>query len=566
MKTYLVYFFLVIFSATSLLAQNRPPAEVDNTIRATVQLMMGPDDADFSDFIQRNFSKKGKFSGSIQELENNLKKIKQATHGAGGVDIAVSNEVFRIIFSEGASATLVLIFDPDEPGKIKLLDLANTDPSKMSDQEKFENAMRMRVQRMESLATLEMESEFVEFIKENFSPGFISTTDRNGLIQDLKSVGLAAATSSVINVKPGSSQNEAVLVLKGSKSAEVSFSIEDVDPYRIDRFVVNTNVSALDDDNTNALIALNWKTYKDVLLEEASKGFSGAVLIVRNGKVVHQQGYGFANKSNVLKNSSKIIFDVGSVPIDFTRAAILKLVDDGKISFDDPIDKFIDNVPADKKRMTIEHLMTNKSGLHNFHGDDSKDVDHDLSWISREEAINRMLSRKLLFEPGSDVSPSHSGYGLLAAIVEIVSGKTYEAFLKDVFFTPLKMKNTGPYGESATLNPRMMAVGYGKQVSDPNIPAKWGPTSWLIKGSGGMVSSPSDLYLWNKGLHDGKILSEKSKEFYSKGKFSVGGSERGFFTVYTRSPDNAVVICSNADRSEYPDVMRLFRSLENLYK
>lgn len=81
-----------------------------------------------------------------------------------------------------------------------------------------------------------------------------------------------------------------------------------------------------------------------------------------------------------------------------------------------------------------------------------------------------------------------------------------------------------------------------------------------------MVSNPSDLYLWNKGLHEGNILSQKSKEIYRQGTIAIGGSERGYFTSYVRSADNTVIICSNSDPSAYPDAMRLFQSLANLYE
>ncbi len=422
-----------------------------------------------------------------------------------------------------------------------------------------------RLRKIESLPNYTFDAEFEDFITENFSTSYISQNPIGEIVLLLRKLSVSVASASMLGVKRAADGKGAILELRGGKSADVLVNVEENAPFGINRFEVDNNVSFLNK-KEDELFPVTWADYKDLLKQEASRGFSGVVLLAHNGNIVHQEGYGLADRIAGVKNNDQIIFDVGSIPIDFTRAAILKLVDQGKVSYTDPITKFIENVSDDKKRITIEHLMTGRSGLHNFHGDGAKDEDQDLTWISRDEAINRMLSRALLFEPGTDVSPSHSGYGLLAAIVEIASGKTYEAFLNENFFIPLKMKNTGPYGDESGLNPLTMAVGYGKQASKPNIPTNWGATSWLVKGSGGMVSNPTDLYLWNKGLHSGKILSQKSKDLYSQGKISIGGSERGFFTAYLRSPDNTVIICSNSDRAEYPDAMRLFQSLASLYK
>ena len=179
-----------------------------------------------------------------------------------------------------------------------------------------------------------------------------------------------------------------------------------------------------------------------------------------------------------------------------------------------------------------------------------------------------MLSRPLLAEPGMVYTPSHSGYGLLAAIVEIISDMSYEAFLEKNFFKPMGLKNTGPYGNEVRYKSQEMAVGYMKQVSQPNIPTQWGNTSWLIKGSGGMVSTPLDLYKWHKQLKKGNYLSSKSKKEYgfrSRGS-SRGGSERGYFTACSKDPDNMVVVCSNSLGTEYSDIDMLFRSLLKIHK
>ena len=566
MKSVRLILFLVTTLSMTAFGQQGPPAEVDNTLRATVQFLMNSDDTDFKGFVKKRFSKKAKAATDIQTLENNLKAIKAATKGAGGVDIAVNNDLYKIIFSEGNDATVAIIFDQNEIGKISSIQLLEQkDPSQMIEEDKLYDALTSKVQKIESLPILKSDEALNQFIEDNFTPEFIAKRSKAEILEMLKESSIAVATAMTIGLRPYEAKEGSgvVLELRGQRSADVSFAIEVVAPYRINWYEINKNVKVIDM-NKN-LIPMTWKNYQSKLFEEEAKGFSGVVYLIKGGEIIHAQGYGYANKESKVKNSKNTVFDIGSIPIDFTQAAVLKLVDMGKINLSDPIAKFIKDVPSDKKSITISHLMNDQSGLFNFHGNYEKDDDMDLTWISREEAIQRILDSKLLFIPGEEVAPSHSGYGLLAAIVEIVSEDSYESFLIKHFFTPLGMKNTGPYGKESNISPELMAVGYGKQASQPNIPANWGPTSWLIKGSGGMVSTPYDIYLWNKGLHKGEYLSENSREIYSKGSMAVGGTERGFFTVYSRDAANMIIIFNNAN-SEYSDTFMLYKSLTSLFK
>lgn len=564
MKSTTLIISLIIVQSFTVFGQQGPPAEVDNTLRATVQLMMD-DDIDFKGFIKKRYSKKAKKATDLQTLENDLKIIKEATKGAEGIDIAVENNLFKIIFSEGNDAIVAITFDKDEIGKISTIMLSEQkDPSQMTEEDKFYSALMNTVRKIESLPKLKSDEALNQFIEDNFTPEYITKHSKIEILEMLKESSMAVATSMTIGSTPYEAKTGSgvTLELRGQKSLDVSFVLEDTSPYRIKWYDVNKEIKAPDMDEN--LIAMTWTNYQDKLNEEQAKGFSGVIYLVKDGDIVHAAGYGYANKENNIKNSKTTVFDIGSIPIDFTQAAILKLIDMGKINFSDPITKFIKNVPSDKTGLTISHLMLDQSGLLNFHEDVEKDEDFDLSWITRDEAVHRILQSKLLFKPGEDDAPSHSGYGLLAAIVEIISEVSYEDFLQKHFFEPLGMKNTGPYGKESNISPKLMAVGYGKQASKPNIPANWGPTSWLIKGSGGMVSTPHDLYLWNKGIHKGNLLSESSGQFFSKGKMSVGGTERGFFTVYLRDSKNMVIICANA-HNEYADTFRLFHSLTALF-
>lgn len=308
-----------------------------------------------------------------------------------------------------------------------------------------------------------------------------------------------------------------------------------------------------------------WDNLNARLDEEETKGFAGTVLVVHDGKIVLHQGYGLANRERNIQNGTETIFAIGSVPIDFTKGAILRLEEQGKLRTRDPITNFFDNVPADKTTMTIDHLMSARSGLPNFHHVDGEDPDADLSWIDRDTAVKRILSASLLFPPGEGDAHSHSAWVLLAAIVEIASKQHYADYLRDQFFKPAGMTHTGNHEDCERFSDDEFAVGYGGQsVGKLNIPKYWGKTSWLVMGSGGMQSTPMDLYRWNQGIRTGKTLSAETAKKYWHGGVLAGGDDRGFFCLYNEGPGDMFIMSSNAHTRQGDEVSAVGRRLAEM--
>jgi CubicO group peptidase (beta-lactamase class C family) len=282
----------------------------------------------------------------------------------------------------------------------------------------------------------------------------------------------------------------------------------------------------------------------------ARNGLDGAILVTRDGEVVLNAGYGKANREANFDNTTDTIFAIGSCPIDFTHAAVLRLKDSGKLNLNDPITRFFDNVPEDKHSITIHHLMTQRSGLPNFH-DIPTDKDPNHTFIDRDEAVRRIFAQQLLFEPGQGIAPSHSAWGLLAAIVEIQSGQTYPEFTREHLFNPAGMKDTGFNGEE--LPEERVAVGYGyRNAGQPNSPPHWGKTSWLVMGSGGQVSTLSDIHRWEVAMHEGRILSKESTEQYlAAGRgTSRDGNMYGFEFYHSHNPDSLFMLICNSINSQ----------------
>lgn len=225
-----------------------------------------------------------------------------------------------------------------------------------------------------------------------------------------------------------------------------------------------------------------------------NKGFSGTVLIAKGNKIILNQGYGFSDLRKTAKVKSETKFYIASITKQFTALAILKLEEQGKLKTTDYIGKFFKNIPPDKAQITIHHLLAHTSGLaQNYTAD---------GVINRDEMVKAVLGEPLKNPIGEKFGYGNDGYSLLAAIVEIVSGQTYESFIKQNLLNPAKLKNTGFWGEK-----NVLIADTKKEISsDVKMP------NWGFRGSGGMYSTATDLYKWQQALFANKILSKKSRE------------------------------------------------------
>lgn len=274
------------------------------------------------------------------------------------------------------------------------------------------------------------------------------------------------------------------------------------------------------------------------------------MLIVRDGKVVLDRGYGLANRELGIPNGPDTIFAVGSHPIDFTHVSLLWLAQQGKLDLSTPISTFFEGLPADKRTITVEHLMTGGSGLPDFH-DRPGDRDPDHSWIDRDEAMRRIFESELLFAPGTGDEHSHSAWGVLAAIVEIVSGESYQDFTRKHLYGPAGMADTGFNGDPVPKE--RLAIGYGRRSDgEINAPPYWGKASWLVLGSGGQISTTRDTSRWLSALRDGKILEpEWAERFFGPGPgANRNGDDYGFEMFVYHGPMAAsyAILITNANK------------------
>lgn len=241
-------------------------------------------------------------------------------------------------------------------------------------------------------------------------------------------------------------------------------------------------------------------------------GFSGAVSLIKDGRVILRKGYGESNEEKHVPNSSQTVFDIGSLAKQFTAVSILILEGRKELAISDPIDKYLDSVPADKKAITIEQLLTHTSGLDSDFPFAPEYVEKYYEPVNREEAVGRILKTELIDSSGNSFSYSNQGYVLLAAIVEEVSRRPFNDFLVEELFEPAGMVTTGFLGSGLPkVDSSLIARGYDENGERLNL-ADLSPEAWSDKGGGQVVSTIEDLEKWWTAIRDRKFLSKAQTE------------------------------------------------------
>jgi CubicO group peptidase (beta-lactamase class C family) len=268
-------------------------------------------------------------------------------------------------------------------------------------------------------------------------------------------------------------------------------------------------------------------------------GFSGAVLIAKDGQIVLEKGYGAANRQTMQPYTADLVSCIGSVTKQFTAAAVLALEMDGKLSISDPIAKYLPAVPADKATITIHHLLTHTAGFRGDLGGSDEEP------IARDALVARVLAAPLVSRPGERFEYSNEGFSLAAAIVERVSGKGYEAYLRERVLLPAGLRDTGYLAPAWPLD--RLPMGY-TQEGEPwgrVFENGWLPDGpgWYLRGNGGIHSTVGDLYRWHVALESTKVLSAEAIAKYQTGHVTSMGNERyayGWGVVTTRRGTKAI--------------------------
>lgn len=290
------------------------------------------------------------------------------------------------------------------------------------------------------------------------------------------------------------------------------------------------------------------------LNNSVENGYSGSVLVAKNGKILLSKAYGWADRNKKIPNEPNTIFNIGSVTKQFTAAAILKLQEQDKLKTSDKISKYFPQVSDDKRNITIHQLLTHASGIPPQTGGFRYDE------ASKQKFIEDFSHAELMYPPGTKYTYANANYILLAAIIEEVSKQDYESFLREKFWNPLQMNNTG-YKRKPNANVQL-AYGYYFNYTDGKW-EDWGTTPehlpqnsnhWYSIGKGDIYSTTEDLFKWLLALEQNTVLSADSKRLMetayipeNKGKTSFYGYGWAIFN----SENNTKIVTHNGSNGIY---------------
>ena len=312
------------------------------------------------------------------------------------------------------------------------------------------------------------------------------------------------------------------------------------------------------------------------------RGFMGSVLVATDGNVLLDKGYGFANVEWDIPNTPDTKFRLGSITKQFTATAVLQLVEQGKLSLEDSVAKYVPEAPEAWRPITIHHLLNHTSGIPSY-TDLPSFATPALRRVPLKPLDIVLLSKDkpLLFQPGEGYRYNNTGYVLLGHIVETVSGMKYDEYLQEHVFKPLDMTDTGYDWTRPVLKKRASGYGYNRDRKrytnadflDMSLP----------HAAGSLYSTVRDLYKWHQAVSAGKLLSKQSLEkMFAPGRNNYaygwavektptgtwighGGGIFGFSTVIFRSADRdaVVIVLSNLENGDAAGLGRQLREALN---
>jgi CubicO group peptidase (beta-lactamase class C family) len=229
-----------------------------------------------------------------------------------------------------------------------------------------------------------------------------------------------------------------------------------------------------------------------------------AVLVARDGRVLFEKGYGLARVEEGVPATPQTKFRIGSITKQFTAAAILKLQEEGRLSMNDRLTKFIPDYPR-VDQVSIHHLLTHTSGIKSFTSKPDF-INSVTKPVKVEEHIQSFKNDPFDFDPGTKFLYNNSGYFLLGYIVEKASGQSYADYLRLKFFEPLGMKDSGVHRSDTKLERE--AIGYSFEGGAFKKATDWDMSQ--AGGAGALYSTVQDLNRWNEAVFAGKVLTADS--------------------------------------------------------
>jgi CubicO group peptidase (beta-lactamase class C family) len=254
----------------------------------------------------------------------------------------------------------------------------------------------------------------------------------------------------------------------------------------------------------------------------AADGFSGVVLLTRNGKTIFQAARGLADREHQRKIGMQTKFRIGSMNKMFTAVAVLQLREQGKLSLDDTLVKWLPDYPNSElaNSVTLHQLLTHMGGTGDIFGPSF--AAHRQELTSHQAYIDLYGNRALEFRPGTHFAYSNYGFVLLGRVIEKVSGESYYDYVQKHVYAPAKMAATGSEPETKAVADRSVGYWRGPESVKPNVDTL--PPRGMAAGGG--YSTAGDLLRFANALADHTLLNPESTRLLMTGKVAMGPQRR----------------------------------------
>ena len=262
----------------------------------------------------------------------------------------------------------------------------------------------------------------------------------------------------------------------------------------------------------------------DVIFNQAYPANSpgATVLIAKDDKIIYRKAFGMANLELKVPMKPENVLQLASITKQFTSVAILMLLEQGKLSLQDPLSKYIANYPRGNE-ITLHHLLNHTSGIESYTNLPEFRTKTRLD-MTPEEIISSFKNLPLKFNPNTKYEYSNSGYVLLGYIIEKLSVMSYEDFIQKSIFEKLDMKNSY-YGNSYKIIPNK-ANGY--QLYEGNFENAEYMSTTIPYAAGSLMSTVDDMFLWNKAIRSNTLISEKSKKTAFTNHILINGNHNNY--------------------------------------
>jgi len=244
-----------------------------------------------------------------------------------------------------------------------------------------------------------------------------------------------------------------------------------------------------------------------------------SVAVERNGRTIVARGYGLADREANVKADSATVYRIGSITKQFTAAAIMKLVEEGKIKLDEPIQTYLPGYPTGTNRVLVRHLLNHTSGIRSYTSLGPRWFSRSSTDLPTDSIIAMFRDEPFDFAPGADFRYNNSGYFLLGRIIENVSSKPYAQFVTERFFRPLGLGATS-YCPNEPTRPQH-AMGYNRNAGGLSVALPISMTHPYAAGA--LCSNVLDLLRWWNALEGGKVVSAVSYKAMTRPDTLAGG-------------------------------------------